>query len=477
MKAQPNWTRWLTVMLVVLAALALVYIAYAVLSRFTQALLLFVVGAILAYIMTPLVNRLYRALRVRWLAVLVAYVIVAVAIFALGFSLFTPFINQTQSLIANLHNPSPSSLRGVSQVQRDAEIVSADLNHQLVLADGKIPFSVVTRGNVGRARNDLARLKNDVGRMSRGRLVARQPRHHGHQSKTGPNPEPQTHVPASYVADVGRPLASLEASYQAATGATVVSSGPGTRPATIDAPALRQAASQAKRVANAARSLDRAMATTPILLLRGQSWLDQHGIQIDLHAKFGQAASQVSNQGENVLNNAVTIVSETATALLDISLILIISFYLVSDGAGMVRRGVALVPPRFREQSSYFLNSLDRVLGGYIRGQLALALLAGVLGGVGAAVLHVPYPLLIGITTALLELIPVVGPAVSAVPAVLISLFFSPLTTTVILLLWFLLFQQVVTNVIGPRILGTAVGIHPLEALLAVLVGYPLGGL
>jgi predicted PurR-regulated permease PerM len=65
---------------------------------------------------------------------------------------------------------------------------------------------------------------------------------------------------------------------------------------------------------------------------------------------------------------------------------------------------------------------------------------------------------------------------VALVPAVLISLFFMPFVTTVLLAAWFMVFQQLVTNVLGPRVNSMAVGIHPLEAILAVLVGYPLGG-
>jgi predicted PurR-regulated permease PerM len=65
---------------------------------------------------------------------------------------------------------------------------------------------------------------------------------------------------------------------------------------------------------------------------------------------------------------------------------------------------------------------------------------------------------------------------VAVVPAALISRFFTPPLTTAALVVWFIIYQQIVTNVIGPHVNGMSVGIHPLEALLAVLVGYPLGG-
>jgi predicted PurR-regulated permease PerM len=218
------------------------------------------------------------------------------------------------------------------------------------------------------------------------------------------------------------------------------------------------------------------MATTPILLLRGQAWLDEHNVRVDLSNRFGQVAQQVSAQGTDLLNNAITILSETANILLDIILILIISFYLLSDGGNLIHRGLSIIPSGGREQAWFFVKSLDAVLGGYIRGQLLLSVLAGVLGGGGAEVLGVPYPLLIGIMTGLLEAVPVIGPMVAAFPAVIVALFFTPFATAVILLVWFIVFQQLVTNVLGPRVMGKAVGIHPLEAMLAVLIGYPVGG-
>jgi predicted PurR-regulated permease PerM len=233
----------------------------------------------------------------------------------------------------------------------------------------------------------------------------------------------------------------------------------------------------AREVDTAASAMYHTVSTTPILLLHAQTWLDDHHIRVDLSSKFGEVAHQISNQGTSLLNNAITIVSETATILLDTILVLIISIYLLSDGARMIRGGVNLIPQHLREQAWFFVGSLDSVLGGYIRGQLFLCALAGILGGGGAAILGVPYPLLIGLTTFILEAIPVIGPMVTAIPAVAISLIFAPPLTTVALLVWFVVYQQVVTNILGPRIFGIAVGIHPLEALAAVLIGYPLGGL
>jgi predicted PurR-regulated permease PerM len=462
---QPNWTRVLTILLVILAAYAILYVAGTILVRFAGAFLLFVLGAMLAYVLSPLVNRLEAAFHARWLAILLSYLLVAAAFLALGVMLFSPFIDQSRSLVDNLHNPSSASMQGIARVQHDAAAVRAmlDRQKQQIVSGGSVPQAA--------AQQTSARINSLVAAVQAlqhsGPLRAPKLSQAGGSHKNGEPPSLQTRVPPSYVNSILAPLLRVRESYDQVTSGAFA----------IPTAQVVAADRSAQEVDRAASAMYHTVSTTPVLLLHAQTWLDDHHIRIDLPSKFGEVAQQISNQGTSLLNNAITILSETATILLDSILILIISIYLLSDGGRIIRAGVNLVPSDMREQAWFFISSLDKVLGGYIRGQLFLSALAGILGGGGAAILGVPYPLLIGIMTFILESVPVIGPMVAVVPAVAISLVFDPPLTSVALLVWFIVFQQVVTNILGPRIFGIAVGIHPLEALAAVLIGYPLGGL
>lgn len=468
---QPNWTRILTILLVILATIALIYITLMVLQRFAQAIVLLIAGALVAYIMTPLVNRLTHAFHFRWLGILLGYAMIAAAFFALGVLLFTPFIQQSQSLVNNLHNPSAASVKKIADVSSEATKVADTLHRERTrLAEGKT-FNTRELDSLAPTMEALQRNVQEIktGRPGTGQTKHSTGNHAATTSSRTPAPPPSIKVPASYAALVIVPATALASDYS--TLRQQASAG------SVDASLLARTYTKAKKTQQGATRMYHVMSTTPILLLRAQNWLDDHHIHIDLASKFGQAAQQVSTQGTNILNNAITILSGTANILLDFTLTLIISFYLLNDGAAMIRRSIGLVPAGGREQAYFFVNSLDQVLGGYIRGQIFLSILAGILGGGGAAVLGVPYPLLIGIMTGLLELIPVIGPMVTAVPAVIIALFFTPVPTALLLLVWFIVFQQIVTNLVGPRIMGSAVGISPIEAILAVLVGYPIAGL
>jgi predicted PurR-regulated permease PerM len=90
--------------------------------------------------------------------------------------------------------------------------------------------------------------------------------------------------------------------------------------------------------------------------------------------------------------------------------------------------------------------------------------------------LGVPYALVLGVLAGLFELVPVFGPILSAVPAVVVALF-APFPTVLWVILLFFAIQQIESNILGPRITVHVVGLHPLAAMFALLAGLQLAGL
>src|SRR5579884_4062546 len=125
-----------------------------------------------------------------------------------------------------------------------------------------------------------------------------------------------------------------------------------------------------------------------------------------------------------------------------------------------------------------FEDALNRVVGNYIRGQLTLALIIGVLAGIGCSIFHMEnYALIVGVMAFLFETIPMVGPALASIPALLISLLLpDPFPRTVYVLIYFICVQMVESNILGPRIVGHAVGLHPVASILALIIGAQLFG-
>ncbi len=207
-----------------------------------------------------------------------------------------------------------------------------------------------------------------------------------------------------------------------------------------------------------------------------QSTLEQYGIQTDLDQLKARAASAVEQGGTEVLQHLVGTLAEIGGMLLDVVLALVISLYLLVDGPRMGARGLAAIPSQHRGKALFLQANVSRVLGGYLRGQLTLAAVVGVVTGVGTGLLGLPYAVVLGVLAGLFELVPMFGPILSAIPAVLVALFL-PFPTVLWVILFFLVVQQVENNLLAPRISGHAVGLHPLGAMFALLAGFQLAGL
>lgn len=426
----------LSLLLIAVAVVILLGDFLGLLSRFSSEIYLFILGAILAYLMAPLVNLAQNLVRKRWAAVLCSYLLVLVVLIGFAVMLINPFISQAQSLVGNLHNPSSGSLGPLRQARTEITRVQSDL-----ATVGESP---------GKTKGDIASLVQQVTDLTAAKA-----------------PEGAISLPPSYVGPLATQVHLLQTDYTEATATA----------GKIDPALLARAVTAAGAAASAAATAYQKASSTPLILLDLQSWLDNRGIQMDLHDKFGQALQQLNSQVASLVNNALGITLQAGNLLLSTVLALIISIYFLSDGARFVRWLIQLLPTRSRRRATYFVIHLDQILGSYLRAQLVLALLAAALDATGAVIFGIPYPIVIFLSSFFLSLVPVIGPVVLPFPPLLIALIFVPLPTPVFFLIWLLVGEQFATNVVGPRLQAHNVGIHPLEAMAAALAGLPLAGL
>ncbi len=198
----------------------------------------------------------------------------------------------------------------------------------------------------------------------------------------------------------------------------------------------------------------------------------------NIEAAIAQVQVQVTSFAQSAANNAVNIVFFVTNAFVNILLVAVLSFYLTLDGKRIRDSLISIVPRRSMEHVLLFEDALNRVVGNYIRGQLTLAVIIGVLAsavclGTGLG----NYALIIGVLAFLFETIPMVGPALASIPAILLSLLLpDAFPRTFWVILWFLVIQMIESNILGPRIVGHAVGLHPVASILALLVGAKLFG-
>jgi predicted PurR-regulated permease PerM len=155
----------------------------------------------------------------------------------------------------------------------------------------------------------------------------------------------------------------------------------------------------------------------------------------------------------------------------------ILIFYLLRDWRNIERKLGELVPGPYRARVLGFAGEYDRLLARYLRGQLLAAGIVGTLTWLGFLIAGFPYALLLGVVAGVFNIIPYMGLVASLVPALVIALFSaSPLVALLKIAIVFAVVQVLDGSVIGPRVVGEAVGLHPVWVLLALAVsGYFFG--
>ncbi len=210
-----------------------------------------------------------------------------------------------------------------------------------------------------------------------------------------------------------------------------------------------------------------------------QDWLVKQGVpQSSINKAIITIEDQANAFAVSLATNLVSIVLIVTNAIVNILLVVVLSFYLTLDGKRIRNALVKIAPQRSMPHVLLFEDALNRVVGNYIRGQLTLAAIIGILAGVGCYFLGLSnFALIIGALAFLFETIPMVGPALASIPAVLISLLLpDPFPRTYVIIVYFIIIQLIESYILGPRIVGHAVGLHPVASILALIIGAQLFG-
>jgi predicted PurR-regulated permease PerM len=157
--------------------------------------------------------------------------------------------------------------------------------------------------------------------------------------------------------------------------------------------------------------------------------------------------------------------------------VFVLAFYWLVERASIKRVLLRTVPVRYARDVNTVWMEVEERLGGWVRGQLILMLAIGAMATLGYIVLGLPNPALLGVVAGLCEIIPMVGPFLAFAPAVLVALATVDITRALLVVVYALVIQQIESNVLVPRVMGSTVGISPLTVMLGILIGGALAGL
>ena len=154
----------------------------------------------------------------------------------------------------------------------------------------------------------------------------------------------------------------------------------------------------------------------------------------------------------------------------------IIAFYLLVDLPHLTKVARSLVPLKYRAEIELVMRRLNRAIGGFFRGQLAVAVLVGVMVSIGLAVIGLRFWFLVGMIAGLFNMIPLVGPWVGGIPGVIIALTTGDMMQALGVVIVMVIAQQIDNHFITPQVMQRAVSLHPAAVILALLAGGTLGG-
>lgn len=242
---------------------------------------------------------------------------------------------------------------------------------------------------------------------------------------------------------------------------------------------IRAAVIQAEELRNQASGLLQPGQSSPL-----QSVLTSLGID---PAQLQNVRQTITGHLSGLVGDVVPVLRGIFDFVVDVIVVAILSIYLLIDGSRAFRWLRENIPTRQQKRGYFLLDTLQTVVGGYIRGQLTLSLLIGVLVGVGMAIFRVPHPVLLGELAFLLAFIPVFGTFISGALCILLALtatnsWVVALTgqtwiLAIIVLLYFVAMHFIESHIVGPRVVGHAVGLHPVISIAALIAGAELFGI
>lgn len=207
----------------------------------------------------------------------------------------------------------------------------------------------------------------------------------------------------------------------------------------------------------------------PQIVSKIDDYLLFHNISSD------QIARVLEGRIDQITSNVFAITSTIFSSIFLLLTLFVFTFYLLLEWNSFTK---LLASPFSGKEEKKIINIIDKLekgLGHWIRGQLTLSIIIGVASFFGLKALNVPYALPLALIAGIMEIIPIVGPILSALPAILIAITVTPILGLAVAALFFVI-QQIENHLFVPMIMSRVIGVQPPVVILALLIGAKLAG-
>lgn len=195
-------------------------------------------------------------------------------------------------------------------------------------------------------------------------------------------------------------------------------------------------------------------------------------------SRFGELPMKALQFSGKLLWGSISNLFNIILMIANLVIIPVVMFYLLRDFDSINNRLLALVPPRFQEKTREVVLEIDQVLSSFVRGQMMVVGLMGLMYAIGLFLCQTPMSLSLGLMAGLFNLVPYLGLALGFLPAAVLTFMHTQEWMPVLGVAGVFAFVQAMEGmVITPRVVGENIGLHPVAVIFAVLLGAELFGL
>jgi predicted PurR-regulated permease PerM len=216
-------------------------------------------------------------------------------------------------------------------------------------------------------------------------------------------------------------------------------------------------------------------ARLPEMFDRAQEFLIAKGL-LHQHFTMQEAVQHAPGGGGDAVATVAGAVANVAGGIFGIVTILILTFYILIESSNLRQSALRLFPHSRRPRVDGAAREVTEKVSAWLAGQLLLAFIIGATSAVGLWALGVPFFYVLALVSAVGELIPIVGPIISAIPALAVAATVSP-KTVLFVLIFFVLQQQLENHILVPKIMSRQVGVSPVTVIASLLIGGSLAGI
>ena len=195
------------------------------------------------------------------------------------------------------------------------------------------------------------------------------------------------------------------------------------------------------------------------------------GVRDQIAANAGKVGALVGGLAAGFGTHALELISGTTAIVIDVFLVLGMTLLVLGDLTILRAFGLRIVPARHRLATLDFMRDVDAVIGGFVRGQVLLAVAVGITGTIVLLAVGVPYAILLGSLAGIVSIVPLVGPIVAAIPVLVIAFFTVGIVKLIVVAVLYGIILAVQQNVLTPLVVSKAVGVTPLVVFVALLLG------